>query len=61
MPRSRASALGSLRTLTGASMTFSRAVMWANRLKRWKTMPIELRCRAISANFRVYNRRPFSR
>ena len=37
--RVRASAAGTLRTLTGASMTFSRIVLWANRLKDWNTMP----------------------
>src|SRR5690606_25670375 len=34
------------RTCTGASMTFSSAVMCGNRLNCWKTMPIRLRiCR----------------
>ena len=33
---------------TGASMTFSSAVMCGNRLKRWKTMPISARCWATS-------------
>ena len=42
-PRSVAAATGSLLTRTGASMTFSRAVMWGKRLNPWKTMPISER------------------
>ena len=32
-----------LSTLSGASMTFSKAVKWGNKLKRWNTMPIPAR------------------
>ena len=35
----RASSLEALRTFLGASMTLSRIVLCANRLKDWKTMP----------------------
>ncbi len=44
--RSRATAAFSLRTFTGPSITFCRMVLWANRLKDWKTMPTSLRRRA---------------
>src|SRR5665648_820095 len=53
------------RTRTGAAMTFSRAVMWGNRLKRWKTMPTCERCLAtslalISCRTPFFSRRPTS-
>ena len=38
---------GTPRTCTGASITFSSAVLCGNRLKRWNTMPIWVRCLAI--------------
>ena len=40
-------------TLTGASITFSTAVMCGNRLKRWNTMPIRDRWRAMSLSLRT--------
>ena len=43
MPRSRASSLDSLRTLIGPSVTFWRTVLWAKRLKDWKTIPTSAR------------------
>ena len=43
----RASVSGMPRTRMGASMMFSSAVKWGNRLKRWKTMPISARWRAM--------------
>src|SRR6266511_3212307 len=46
MPRSRAAAGFSRRTLIGPSVTFCRMVLWANRLNDWKTMPTSLRSRA---------------
>ena len=38
-----ASALRRPRTLIGPSVTFSRIVLWAKRLKLWKTMPTSAR------------------
>ena len=38
-----ASALFVLRTLSGARVTLSRIVLWAKRLKLWKTMPTSAR------------------
>ena len=55
MSRSSASFSACLRctcwTLIGASITFSMAVLCGNRLKRWKTMPMEARCLATSRAF----------
>jgi hypothetical protein len=33
--------------MIGASMMLPRAVMWGNRLKRWKTIPMSWRWRAM--------------
>src|SRR5687767_814452 len=44
--RSSASCLPRPRTLRGPRATFWSTVMWANRLKLWKTMPMSARSRA---------------
>ncbi len=46
VPRFSASALLLPRTLIGPSVTFSRIVLWAKRLKLWKTMPTSARSAA---------------
>jgi len=46
-----ASGRDSLRTARSAHLTFSSAVMCANRLNRWKTMPMEARRRAVSRSW----------
>src|SRR5262249_34807186 len=46
-PRPTACSLGVPSTCTGASVTFSSAVLCGNRLKRWKTIPISVRWRAM--------------
>ena len=48
MARFSVSAFDSFFTSTGAAATFSNAVMWGKRLKRWKTMPISVRRRQTS-------------
>ena len=48
MARFSAAALPTLRTLIGPSVTFSRIVLWANRLNDWKTMPTSARSWASS-------------
>ena len=53
LARSRASALVSPLTWTGASMTFSSAVMCGKRLKRWKTMPMSRRWAATSLSLQL--------
>ena len=53
-------AFGSRFTWTGASITFSSAVMCGNRLNRWNTMPIRDRCRAMSLSVRMCSLPPRS-
>ena len=52
---------GTPSTCTGASITFSIAVMCANRLKRWDTMPIRVRCFAIERSLSSISSPFFSR
>ena len=46
---------------SGASMTFSSAVMCGNRLNRWNTMPMSRRCAATSLSASSCSLPPFSR
>ena len=48
MARSSADFLGVLRTLVRPSVTFSRIVLWAKRLKLWNTIPTSARRAASS-------------
>ena len=48
MASSSAAAFGVLRTLISPRVTFSRAVLWAKRLKLWNTMPTSARRAASS-------------
>ena len=48
MARSSADFLGVLRTLVRPRVTFSRIVLWAKRLKLWKTIPTSARRAASS-------------
>ena len=56
-----ASFFGRCCTITGASITFSIAVLCGKRLKRWKTIPMEDLCRATSRAFISCRALPFSR
>ncbi len=48
-PVATASSRDCLRTTSGASMTLPNTVLWGQRLKSWKTMPISARMRLILA------------